>query len=231
MIKKPNHKKMYIAIFLVVVLSISITAVVYATEISNSGTDVVVGLKVGDTFTYQLTGDSVVFDSAAVPPASLAMYNETSYYQVIVTGVSGSIVSFNTIWAFQNGTSIQNANYIDLKTGDFNYGGYFWAIYPANLKTNSRLYPEENNTLLVVNSTGSQSFSSGSRITNYWSIEKAFTDTSDPTGSTTMVNVIDVYFDKQTGMLDYLDSANDYNNPNYNIIITWQLTNSTVWGV
>lgn len=229
MIRKPSHKKMYIAIFLLVVLCVSIAAVIFLTQPPKSSFKV--GVEAGETFTYQLTGDSVVFDSNAVIPAYLSEYNETSYYEVIITGVSGYTVSFNTIWEFQNGTSIQNANWIDLKTGDYNNGGYFWAIFPANLKTNDRLYPEENNTLLVVNSTGTQSFSSGNRITNYWSIEKEFNNINDPTGSTTMVNVIDVYFDKLTGMPDYIDSASDYNNPNYNIIITWQLTNSTVWGV
>jgi hypothetical protein len=229
MIKKPNHKKIYIAIFLVVVLCVSIGAIIYTTQTPKS--DFKVGVKVGQTFTYQLSGDSILFDSDAVPPAYLPEYNQTSYYQVTITGVTGSVVSFNTIWQFINGTSIDNANYIDLKTGDYNPGGYFWAIFPSNLKVNNRLYPEENNTLLVVNSTGSQPFSSGARPTNYWSIEKAFTNINNPTGSTQMLNIIEVYFDKQTGMPDYIDSAYDYNNPNYNIIITWQLTNSTVWSV
>jgi hypothetical protein len=220
---------MYIAIFLVVILVAASAAIVYATQISKSGAKVKVGVTVGDTFTYKLTGDSDLFTSAASTPASLYEYNETNYYEVIITGVNGSIVSFDTIWQFTNGTAIQNKDWINLKTG--NYSGDFWAIYPSNLNVNNRLYPKESNTALIVNSTGSQPYSTGNRTTNYWHIESEFTDANDPTGSTTQVNLIEVYFDKQTGMLDYLDNVQEYSNPEYNILITWQLTSSTVWGV
>jgi len=227
--KKPSHKKMYIAIFLVVILCAATAAIVYATQISKSGANIKVGVNVGDTFTYKLTGDSILFSSDAATPAYLSEYNETNYYEVIITGVNGSVVSFNTIWQFTNGTAIKNSDWINLVTG--NYSGDFWAIYPSNLKVTNLLYPKEKDTALIVNSTGSQSFSTGDRTTNYWHLENEFTNTNDPTGSTTQVNLIEVYFDKQTGMLDYLDNVQEYNNPQYNILITWQLTSSTVWGV
>ena len=188
-----------------------------------------VGVQVGDTFTYKLTGNSILFGSAAATPAFLSEYNNTNYYEVIITGINGSVVSFDTIWQFTNGTAIKNSDWINLVTG--NYSGDFWAIYPSNLKVTNLLYPKESNTELIVNSTGSQSFSTGDRTTNYWHLENEFTNTNDPTGSTTQVNLIEVYFDKQTGMLDYLDNVQEYNNPQYNILITWQLTSSTVWGV
>jgi hypothetical protein len=227
--KKPSHKKMYIAIFLVVILCAATAAIVYATQISKSGANVKVGVNVGDTFTYKLTGDSILFSSDASTPAYLSEYNETNYYQVIITGVNSSVVSLDTIWQFTNGTAINNSGWINLETG--NYSGDFWAIYPSNLKVTNLLYPKEENTALIVNSTGSQSFSSGNRTTNYWHLESEFSDINDPTGSTKQVSLIEVYFDKQTGMLDYLDSVQEYNNPEYNILITWQLTDSTVWGV
>jgi len=228
--KKSKRPKVLIAISLVVILAVASAAFVYvSTQNSSASKPVVPGVHVGDTFTYSLTGDSILFDTEAVTPASLYYYNETSYYEVIITAVDGYTVAFNTIWAFTNGTSIQNSGWINLETG--NYSGNFWAIYPPNLTVNDRLYPKEENTALIVNSTGSQQFAAGNRTANYWSIENEFTNPSDPTGSSTMVSLIDVYFDKQTGMLDYLDDAQDYNNPQYNIIIIWQLTNSTVWNV
>jgi len=229
MSKKPAHKKMYIAIFLVVILCAATAAIVYATQISKSGANIKVGVNVGDTFTYKLTGDSILFSSDAATPAYLSEYNETNYYEVIITGVNGSVVSFDTIWQFTNGTTIHNSDWINLETG--NYSGDFWAIYPPNLNVNNRLYPKEENTALTVNGTGSKPFSTGNRTTNYWGIEANFTDTNDPTGSTTQVNLLEVYFDKQTGMLDYLDNVQEYSNPEYNLLITWQLTSSTVWGV
>ncbi|MGA3061538.1 MAG: hypothetical protein ABSD92_14410 [Candidatus Bathyarchaeia archaeon] len=226
--KKRLSSKALVAIILIVVLAIASAAIVYvATQSSSKPTEP--GVHVGDTFTYSLMGNSILFSQDASTPAYLSEYNETNYYKVIITGVNGLVVSFNTIWQFTNGTEIQNADTIDLSTG--NYSGDFWAIYPTNLNINNKLYPKEPNTELIVNNTGSQPYSSGNRTTDYWSIEKEFTDTNDPTHSTTMDNLIEVYFDKQTGMLDYLDNVLEYNNPEYNILITWQLTNSTAWGV
>ncbi len=230
MTKKPTHKKMYIAIFLVAILCAATIAIVYATQISKpAGANVKVGVAVGDIFTYKLMGYSDLFDPDAVTPAYLSEYNNTDYYQVIITGVNGYVVSFDTVWQFTNGTEIQNKDWINLETG--NFSGDFWAIYPSNLHVTSLLYPKEGNTALIVNSTGSQPFSTGNRTTNYWFVENEFSNTNDPTGSTTQINLTEVYFDKQTGILDYLDNVQEYNNPEYNILITWQLTSSSVWGV
>ena len=229
MTKKPSHKKMYSAIFLVVILCAAIAAIIYTTHSPKSETTVKVGVNVGDTFIYKLTGDSVLFDSEAVTPAYLSEYNDTNYYEVNITGVNGFVVSFDTIWQFTNGTAIQNSAWVNLETG--NNSGIFWAIYPPNLNVNDPLYPEESNTELVVNSTGSQPFSTGNRTTNYWFTENQLSSVNDPTGNTKVDNYIEVYFDKQTGMLDDLTNVQQYNNPLYNILITWQLTSSTVWGV
>jgi hypothetical protein len=222
--KKAMSKKVYIAIFLLVILCIATAAIVYITQASKS-----VGVNVGDTFTYKLMGYSVLFNSTAVTPAYLSEYNNTDYYQVNITGIKGSVVSFDTVWKFTNGTAIQNSEWVNLAAG--NDSGDFWAIYPSNLNANNMLYPKEANTGLIVNSTGPQTYSTGTRQTNYWSIENVFTDINDPTGNTVQDVLTSLYFDKQTGMLVDLTNIQYYNNPYYNIITTWTLTNSTVWGV
>lgn len=222
--KKAISKKVYIAIFLLVILGIATAAIVYMTQPSTS-----VGVNVGDTFTYKLMGYSVLFSSDAVTPAYLSEYNNTDYYQVNITGIKGSVVSFDTVWQFTNGTAVQNSGWVNLESG--NNSGDFWAIYPSNINAKNMLYPKEANTGLIVNSTGAQTYSSGARQTNYWSIENVFTDTNDPTGNTVQDISTSLYFDKQTGMLDELTNIQHYNNPQYNIITTWTLTSSTVWGV
>ena len=104
--KKAMSKKVYIAIFLLVILGIATAAIVYITQTSKS-----VGVNVGDTFTYKLMGYSVLFNSTAVTPAYLSEYNNTDYYQVNITGIKGSVVSFDTVWKFTNGTAIQNSEW------------------------------------------------------------------------------------------------------------------------
>jgi len=220
-------KKVYIAIFLLVLLvGIAVAAIVYTTQTSSS--PVVPGVTVGDTFTYKLTGASVLGSADAVTPGYLSEYNGTDYYKVTITGINGSVVSFDTVWQFTNGTAVQNSEWVDLSTGADN--GDFWAIYASNLNVNNLLRPKGFDTL-IVNSTGTQTYTSSTRQRNFWSIENVFTDINDPTGNTQRYDFMGVYFDKQTGMLDTLTNWQEYNNPQYTIIITWQLTNSTVWGV
>jgi hypothetical protein len=62
-------------------------------------------------------------------------------------------------------------------------------------------------------------------------VENVFTDPHDPTGSTQQERFMSIYFDKQTGMLTQLTSLQQYNNPQYNVAVTWKLINSTVWDV
>ena len=82
--------------------------------------------------------------------------NNTDYYQVIITGISGPVVEFNTVWKFTNGTAILNSEWVNLETG--NNSGDFWAIYPSNLNINNLLHPKETNTALTVNNTYTQTY-------------------------------------------------------------------------
>jgi hypothetical protein len=188
-----------------------------------------VGLSVGDTFTYKLTGVSVLFDQEAVTPAYLSEYNNTHFYQVTITGINGSVVTFDTDWAFNNGSApILTQEWVNVATGA--NSGDFWAIYPANLTVNDLLSPQGGNGL-TVNSTTTQTYADSTRTTNYWSTSTVFTNINDPTENTQQTNIMQVYFDQQTGMLTSLTSIQEYNNPEYNIIITWQLTSTNVWTV
>ncbi|MGD0645116.1 MAG: hypothetical protein ABSA75_09445 [Candidatus Bathyarchaeia archaeon] len=228
--KKKNNKKIYIVTILLAILIVAAAALIYLVETANSQpTTATVGVNVGDTFTYKLTGDSILFSPDATTPAYLSEYNNTDYYQVAITGINGTLITFNTVWKFTNGTTIQNTDWINLTSGSNN--GDFWAIYPSNLNVNNRLYPKETETSLTVNKTETFAYTNATRERNYWTIVNQFTNVNDPTGNTVQINYEFIYFDKQTGMLTSLTNYQEYNNPQYNIAITWQLTNSTVWVV
>jgi len=225
--KKNTSTKLLTGIILVAIIAIASTAIVYiVTQTPSKQT--IQGVHVGDVFTYNITADSNLITSDAVTPAYLTQYNSTDYYQVSITGVNGSLVWFDTLWQFTNGTALKNPGWINLATGA-NSGG-FWAIYPSNLKVNDLLSPKGNDKL-IVNSTSTQTYATSTRTTNNWSTDNVLTDSSDPTGSTQQDNFIAVTFDKQTGMLTSLTNVQQYNNPGYNILILWQLTNATVWKV
>ncbi len=227
--KKKSNNKVYAAVILLVILAISAAAVVYVVNQHPASQPVNVGVKVGDTFYYNLTGTSVLFDTEATTPAYLYQYNNTNYYQVTITGINGSTVDFDTLWTFTNGSApIANQEWVNIATGA--NSGDFWAIYPANLNVNNLLSPKGYDGL-IVNSTTTETYTASTRTTNFWSIDNIFTDTNDPTGSTQQQNYIQVYFDQPTGILTSLTNLIEYNNPAYNLVITWQLNSTNVWTV
>ncbi len=69
------------------------------------------------------------------------------------------------------------------------------------------------------------------RLRNFWRIAEEFQDSRDPTGNTMRVEYDYVYFDRQTGMLTQLINQQFYNNPMYDLTVTWQLVSSNVWNV
>ncbi len=229
MYKKRSHKKLYLGILLVIILAVSTAAIVYATQ-SSKPPAAKVGVHVGDTFTYKLSGESVLGSLDAVTPAYLSEYNDTDYYQITITAVIGSNVSFNTVWRFTNGTEITSPQVLDIASGNKSDTNGFWAIYPSNLKVSDLLRPTGFDEQ-IVNATNEQAYGAINRQTDFWQIENQFVDSNDPTGNTMQDNYIGVYFDQQTGMLVNLENIQRYNNPQYNIIITWALTSSNVWAV
>ena len=229
MYKKRSSNKLYFAIILIVILAVSVAAVVYATQFNKPAT-AKVGVHVGDTFTYKLTGESVLGSVDAVTPAYLSEYNDTDYYQITITAIVSTNVSFNTIWRFTNGTEITSPQILDIASGNSSDKNGFWAIYPSNLKVSDLLRPTGYDEQ-IVNETTTTTYGAISRQTNFWQIESQFTDPSDPTGNTMRDDYTGIYFDQQTGVLTNLENVQRYNNPQYNIIIIWQLTSSSVWAV
>jgi hypothetical protein len=225
--KKSSRKKLYFVIILIVIIAVSAVAV-YGTAFSPK--PIRVGVHVGDTFTYKITGVSNLTSSDATTPAGFSIYNDTRDYVVTVTGVSGTKVTLNTVWTLLNGTQYVNPQTIDISNGNRTDTNGFWALYPANLNKNDLLSPKGFDKQ-IVNDTQPQSYANSTRLRNYWHIEEAFKDTRDPTGNTMRVEFDAVYFDKITGMLCRLENRQFYNNPMYDLTVTWQLVSSNVWDV
>jgi hypothetical protein len=226
--KKNSSKKLYFAIILIVIIAVSAGAVIYITQFSN--VPIKVGVHVGDTFTYKLTGVSNLTSLDAVTPDGFSIYNNTKDYIITVTGISGTNVTLNTVWELLNGTQITNPQTIDISNGNRTDASGFWALYPSNLNKGDLISPKGFDKQ-IVNDTQPQSYANSTRLRNYWHIAEAFTDSSDPTGNTQRVEYDAVYFDRQTGMLAYLEDHQYYNNPMYDLTITWQLVSSNVWAV
>jgi hypothetical protein len=226
--KKTSSKKLYFAVILIVILTVSAAAVIYVTQFSKA--PIKVGVHVGDTFTYKLSGVSNLTSSDALTPVGFSMYNDTKDYTITVTGISGTKVTLNTVWELLNGTKYVNPQTIDISNGNRTDANGFWALYPSNLNKGDLISPKGFDKQ-IVNDTQPQSYASSTRLRNYWHIEEAFKDTRDPTGNTMRVEFDAVYFDKETGMLARLENHQFYNNPMYDLLVTWQIVSSNVWAV
>ena len=65
-----------------------------------------VGAANGDVFRYSYTCYFNSNDPHAVPPPDLSWINQTNYFMINVTGVSGSSVNFNTMLVSLNGLKL-----------------------------------------------------------------------------------------------------------------------------
>jgi hypothetical protein len=223
-------KKVILVIVLLSVLVVAAIAAVYFTQLAPPRVDV--GVKVGDTFTYSLQGTCILIGIDATEPAGFSDINATDYYKVIITDINGTSVTLDTIWRFKNGTEETAVQTINLSNGektDTTARG-FWQIYAANLNLNDLLRPTGYDGM-IVNSTDTKTYASGTRDRNFFSTQGTFYDIKDPTQSTWRIEYTAVYFDKQTGMMDVLTNIQEYNNPQYRLIINWNLVDSSVWDV
>jgi hypothetical protein len=233
----PKKKKLlsakWIAIIILVAI-IALSSVATAMYIENKSKPIIAAVHAGDTFYYSVTGAYIVFSAGTNPDEmspGITELNQTAYYKVTITNVEGSVVSLTDDWVFVNGTDIHDNQTINVANGNLGDKDGFWGIYAPNLAVGNLLCPKGGDSGLKVDTAFTQTYSSGKRQTNYWSIESNFTDTLDPTGSTAQQNTIDVCFDKQTGIMTAMTNFVQYNNPQMNTAVTWTLTKCTLWQV
>ncbi len=226
--RKRSHKKAYIAILLLVVLIASVVAVILATQPTSA--KAIVGVHVGDTFTYSLMGTSNLSAINAVETPGFSIYNDTDNYKITITAINGSSVTLDTVWLFKNGTELPSTQTIDLSNGAKTDQNGFWAIYASNLNLGDPLRPTGHDGL-TVNQTIPRTYASGSRVSNFMTIGAESYLGTDPTHNTLRYDLTGAWFDKQTGMLENLTWITQYNNPEMTEVITWRLISSSVWAV
>ncbi len=223
------RKKLYISIFILIVLVAATLAAVFAfqpapTTETNTPKS---GLKVGDHFTYNMTGVSELGDPNATTPTNFYDVNMTDYYKVTITAVENPVVSFNVEWLFKNGTKLDRSGQVNIETG---ISQEFWAIYEANLtigKPTRSAIP----TGAVVNMTESSGYKDGNRTTNVLQMQGQFYDSADPTYTKTYTDYSYVHFDRLTGMLVELKDIKIYSDPAIILTVEWKLVDSNVWAI
>ena len=113
--KKGSHKNLYLTITLIVILVVAIVAAYYATLPPLKRATV--GVQVGDSFIYSITGISTLQSEEATISPGFEQYNQTDYYRVSVAGITDTNVSLSTVWRFLNGTEVTGQQTINLTDG------------------------------------------------------------------------------------------------------------------
>lgn len=217
-------KKLVITIvILVIAVSVAVAAILSVQEPAET---VVTGVVAGNMFTYDLKSYATVNEDNVTLPPGASEYNNTEWYKVTITSVSGSTVSFNTTWHFVNGTEIENTGYVNVLTGEDNK--VFWAIYPANLTVNQLVSPQGTDGNYV-NETETRSYTNGDRVTSIITLQNEFPDASNP--ARVYDDYLYIHFDKITGMLVELKDIQLYNSPEVILTYDWILVDSNVWAV
>jgi hypothetical protein len=233
MVKKKRQSRLVvllaILLFVVIILAIIIfTNLNVGTQPVQGG---VPGVATGDVFTYNIMGivNAKSAAAAAEVPSQFLDLNNTEWYRVTVTDVSGSDVSIATIQHFKNGTEVTGTGTVNVDTGINSPVYGFWTIFASNLKANDRLRPNGPDRSWV-NTTTTRDYGAGViRNTDTWSIVTQYVNSENP--DKTYTEYGNTYFDQQTGMLVELRYISVYNDPQVTTQLVWKLAETNRWEI
>ncbi len=83
-----------------------------------------VGVAQGDFFRYNYASHYSSSDPHATIPSDLAWINQTDYFMINITGVSGASVNFETNYRGLNGSSVTGVCSMNVGTGMASISGY-----------------------------------------------------------------------------------------------------------
>jgi hypothetical protein len=213
-----TNKKLTLTMLLFVLICISF---VFARPVQAQAS-VSAGVYLGNELTNKIIGLFTSSSGTVTVPDDVVAANNTSYYKVAITAVSGADVTLKSTWYFKNGTEITREGHVNVETSI--YDGDFWAIFASNLKAGDLVRPSGPGAIFV-NSTGTRTYPGGERETNKMSLDLSYAKLNDT--SQTFVRHTITEFDKQTGMLVSIWDQSVFST--YTATIVWELTDSNVW--
>jgi hypothetical protein len=187
-----------------------------------------VGVASGDVFRYGYTCYFNSNDPHAVLPVSFSSINQTDYFMINVTGVSGASVNFETMLRGLNGSSSLGVCSMNVGTGMASISGYggptdvsTFYFMARNVGMMGRMFPSSALSP-IINDTFSMPYVGGSRLTNHF--------VTNTTVNGLMMNS-DFYFDQATGMMvqwrqETVQTGGTFQTNSTQIM---KITSSTVW--
>ncbi len=185
--------------------------------------DIVAGVKVGDEFTYTVTGSYSSGAPLAEVPEEVINAAASDYFKITILNVSNPEVGYTWFWHFKNGTDQTGEGNVNLETTGNT--GPFWPIVSANLTLEDSIHPHFG-PRSTFNETVRWTYTNYTRETNRLEIQ-----TVEQQNETQAIRTVhsDAYFDKRTGMLVQLEDRADYQTPAYTTSISWKLRGTNAW--
>jgi len=216
-------KNAAIATFLFIIMSCSLVAGVFAQQ-----PGAYVGVSTGDVFKYDTIYNWKSTNPADTVPKIYTEYNQTDYLQVNVTATTGSLVIFQTALKFLNGSEVAlnpGVGFNDVSIGNSSLNTFIY-FYAANLSAGSPLFPEVMDLPWTINQTIFRNYGGNNfRATNHYNFVR--TDLIDETYTS-----VDVYFDKETGVLVEANMIDVYSDtPSQTVTTHMMLTESSLWEI
>ena len=187
------------------------------------------GVARNDVFSYRYTCYFLSNDSNAVSPTAFSWINQTDFYMINVTGISGSAMTFDTTLHMLNGTNIMGIGSMNFGSGISSMSGYnpigmnSYYFMSSNVGMMGKMFPSALNSP-TINDTFMMNYAGGQRLTNHYSI--VFNQNG-------MMNQSDFYFDQATGAMVEWHQHNVQTSGNLQANSTqiMKLTSSSLWVV
>jgi hypothetical protein len=218
------RKILLLTSFILGVLFFGFSSVAFGEMMSST-----VGVATGDVFRYGYTCYFNSNDSSAVLPASFSWINQTEYFMINVTGISGASVNFATTMRGLNGSNNIGVCSMNVGTGMASFSGYSgpseasnFYFMASNVGMMGKMFPSAA-VSPIINGTLMMSYVGGSRLTNHFvtsAIQNGMTVNSD------------FYFDQATGMMvEWRQETLQAGTLQTNATQMMKITSSSVWVV
>jgi hypothetical protein len=191
-------------------------------ETAVAQTQALPGVSVDDKFIYY---NEIIWTSknpADVGPTYLSNQNGTTL-QVTVQTVTGSTVQLQKVLTLRNGTTQTETELDEVNSG---ITGTV-LLYAANLAAGGLLFPGSSELPYTINETSIRAYPDSYRETNHITANNTGSE-----GSSVAYSVMDLYFDKQTGIcVEYFLKTVYTDTPNQAYTQHLELKSTNLWKV
>jgi len=205
---------------LIAVIAVAIYAFQQSTQLG-------VGVKAGDVFTYKITGTFETSEEGTSAPDSFTEINKIDYCRIEIKDVNFPLVSYTETTQYKNGTIYNYDSTININSGVNTYESGFWGIYVTGLTKNSLSRPDVPEGARI-NNTETRTYRDGDRQTLFIQAENTYIDIDDESLSRQCLEYTYIHIDQQLGILVELTDMNIYTEPQIILTLKWELIDSNV---